>query len=125
MRRTLMLLALLVAGMEGAGTPQPLATAAGAHGIAGTDGVGPAAFVRSAGGGAQATWQEGSGPGPRPLGRRRDLLAPTPLSALLSARAAACAAQAITHRAYAAPHALARAGLPAFHTTAPPPLRVV
>ncbi|MBW3554988.1 MAG: hypothetical protein KY466_15890 [Gemmatimonadetes bacterium] len=126
MRRTLILLALFLAGIGGTRSAHSAAPAAGVHEIASLDGATSAAFLRSAGLTPSVAWQEGSGPAPRPLHRRPGLLpAPNELVGDFRARAAAFRARSTTHRRYAAPLALSRAGRASFNTTTPPPFRVV
>ena len=126
MRRTLILLAVLLAGIGGTRPAHPPAPTTGVHEIAAPDGAAAAAFLRSATGALSAAWQEGSGPAPRPLHRR-----PGPVAALHafagspSARGPAYRARCTAHGGYAAPLALERAGRTSFSTTTPPPFRVV
>ena len=126
MRRTLILLALSVAGMGGSGTAHPGAPVAGMHEIAPVDGSLSAAFLRSAAGSVAVAWQDGSGPAPRPLFRRSGALSArnAPLGRS-HAHGPAFRAQCAAHRDYAARLALSRAGGTSFNTTTPPPSRVV
>lgn len=125
MRRNLILLAVLLAGIGGAGTPEPTAPAAGVQGIAAVDGLLPTAFVRPAPVLLSAAWQEGSGAAPRPVTTRLDLLASGWLDASASSLQARFEARSATYRGYAVPFALARAGRSSFNTTTPPPFRIV
>lgn len=125
MRRNLILLAVLLAGSGRAGTPEPTAPAGGVPAIAGLDLPDRALFVRSAAAPLPPVWQEGSGPAPRPLSRRLDVLVDEWLRRSASALQARFEARSAMHRAYAAPSALDRAGRFSFAAATPPPFRFV
>lgn len=136
MRRTpILLAAILVAigghrtmtGAElGAAAPDTAdarpGAAAAVHEIAPAGGTSATAFVRSGPGALSIAWQEGSGPGPRPLTRRADLLVSADgFGSTVGSRRATLRARLAAHRNFGGPLALERAGRSSSsHTTAPP-----
>lgn len=126
MRRTLMLLALLVAGIGGDGVAAPAVAVVGHHEISAGDVLGPAAFARSASQGHGSIRLDGSGPAPRLSSLRSDLpeiLDRRPLR--LASRNAAFEARVRTYRQYANLLARARTALVSSPTTAPPPFLLI
>lgn len=126
MRRTLMLLAVLLAGLGGTGAPTAQLPAAAAHALSTAEDATAAALLRSAGTPLTAAWQEGSGPDPRPLSRRPHV-APRAgaLVAALTSRSEPFRARAATHRAHTTPLALTLAGRFSSSPSTPPPFRSV
>lgn len=126
MRRTLLLLALLVAGFGGAGYDGPIGAVEAAHEITAETGVSSAAIVRAARPLALTVPEPGSGPAPRAGARRGVMHAQAAVSPVeVAARATTFQARRTEHLQYSALLAAARAGLLASPTTAPPPFPLV
>lgn len=126
MRRTLLLLGLLVAGLGGGGYDDPVRAVGSPHEITADAAVSSAAIVRATSPVVLPAPENNAGPGPHPAVRRgggQALAFVDPPH--LAGRAAAFGARRAQHRKYAAPHAAARAGLLSSPTTAPPPFPLV
>lgn len=126
MRRTLVLLALLVVGFGDGGYDDPIRAGGATHEIKADAAVSSAAILRATSMVVLPASENNAGPGLRPAVRRGDgqtLASGIPLH--LAGRAASFGARRAEHRQYAAPHAAARAGLLSSPTTAPPPFPLV
>ena len=126
MRRILLLLALVAAGVgSGPGGGSTVATD-GPYEISARDGAQPAAFLRPGVPQLSALGPADSGPSPGPVFRRQaSPHAHARLPLPLDARAAAFEARQDDHRQFAARFAMQRAGRNAFPSTAPPPFPLV
>lgn len=132
MRRTLLLLAGLLAVVADGPLAAPdvlrqaRSAAPAGYELAAAGGAATTAFARSGGPALGLGLHEGTGTGPGAAPRRPDarLLRTLPTTTFTSTRAAN-RTRAVAHLEFAAPSALRRAGHLAFHTTTPPPFRIV
>lgn len=126
MRRFLLLLALVPAGIGGARGAPTVEIGGGPYEIEARDGLEPAAFLRPGTPQLFPVGQDDSGPSPRPLVRRPGSPGLRPgLPLPPDGRAAAFQARHTDHRQFAARLAMQRAGRIGFPTTAPPPFTLV
>ena len=124
MRRTLTVLAVLLAGFWGIRTPVVAGSQATtpAHQIADAADAGPLAFLRGPSALSLTGWPGGSTPRTPADTPRTGTPDPARDGAALDAP---LAARTRTHAAHTARLALLRAGRSAFHTATPPPFRAV
>lgn len=123
MRRILIVLALLVAGLWGERADAPPADGRGSDRITQAAGSGPVAFLRPGSSLPVPAWQEA--PASAPWAHSRSTAVARGPDSGAATRGAAFAARASGHREHTSSLALLRAGYRSFHTATPPPFRFV
>ena len=125
MRRTLILLAVILAGTRGDRAAEPAPPAPELHELTDAADSGPHAFLRGGSTLPILAWQDGSGSPPRSSPRAL-LEHPTRWPAHSASGRGAAASRERTHREHAVARLrLLNAGRSAFHTATPPPFRSV